>query len=222
MSILNRLRRRYEAVKRLTAAPVPGTGEERMNFSAEIPVGNAGPVCRINVQVVSEPHGDGERLRLRAHLQTNFASVLRPALDASRVPVIASGARALTPVQRAGAVAGRGLQRVLATPLMRRVTEPLLRNDVNTWVELQASTASLDDGAHALLPQSEKLAALGIRPAKKSGPVAESWAGQAPDGYAQVSLLQLDKRDLPAQLTALLGARPFHLAAAIVNTVEEK
>ena len=38
----------------------------------------------------------------------------------------------------------------------------------------------------------------------------------------QVSVVQVDKKHLPQRLVEMLGDTPFHLAAAIVNTVEEK
>ena len=41
-------------------------------------------------------------------------------------------------------------------------------------------------------------------------------------GFAQVSLLQIDKRHLPKPMTTLLGDRPFQLVAAVVNVAEEK
>lgn len=218
MSLLSRLGQRLGSIAQTTASPL--LGGERVDFAAELPAGDLGPLLRLKVQVVSEPHGNGERLRLRAHVQTNLASVLRPALAAA--PAAGSRERALSPVQKAGRLAGRSLSRMLAQPLVQRLTEPLLQHDLNTWVELQASTASLDAGAYALLPKSPKLEALGIRPTRKNGPVAETWAGEAPGGYAQVSLLQLDKQDLPAGLAALLGDQPFSLAAAVVNTVDRK
>jgi hypothetical protein len=220
MGLINRLRKNLETLG-LGAAPADPTGPEEMTFSAEIPVGPGHqPLWRLNVQLVSEPQVDGERLRLRAHLQTNFASVLKPALAASKqTRAISSGSTALTLSERTGALA----QRALAHPLIQKLAAPLLKHDFNTWIEMQTSTASLDDGAHALLPQNDKLTALGIVPArKKDGPIAESWSGQAGKGFAQVSIVQMDKRHLPPRLSALLQGKPFHMTATIVNTVEEK
>jgi hypothetical protein len=224
MGILNRIRKGLEALG-AGASKNEASEPEELSFSAEIPVaGTDAPLWRMNVQLVTEPHGDGERLRLRAHLQTNFASALRPSLSAPRktAEALAGERTALTLAQRSTALA----QRALANPVVNFLAQPLLKHDFNTWIELQASTASLDEGAHALVPQSEKLNSLGIRPArsKNGGPVAESWAGEAPNGagFAQVSIVQMDKRHLPSRLAALLDGRPFQMAAAIVNTVEEK
>ncbi|MGH8461478.1 MAG: hypothetical protein ACRESS_07725 [Stenotrophobium sp.] len=223
MGILNRIRKNLGALG-LGAPPATAGGPEQMSFSAEVPGAQSGaPLWRMNVQLVSEPHGDGEKLRLRAHIQTNFASALKPALEAPQNtrPALSHGTgSSLTLAERTGALA----QRALSHPLVQKVAAPLLKHDFNTWIDLQASTASLDEGAVALLPQHEKLAAMGIVPSRKksSGPVAESWSGQSPNGFAQVSILQIDKRHLPPRLAALLDKRPFQMAAAIVNTVEEK
>ena len=227
MGILNRIRKGLEAI----SARVPADqqrGPEELSFSAEVPVAGAdAPLWRMNVHLVSEPHGDGERLRLRAHVQTNFAA-LRPALTSSP-----QRTEALTGTQTHGSTALRLklterttalAQRALANPVVNFLAQPLLKHDFNTWIDLQASTASLDDGAHALVPQSDKLTALGIRPArsKDGGPVAESWAGEAPGGFAQVSIMQLDKRHLPPRIAALLRDKPFQMAGTVINTVQEK
>ena len=67
---------------------------DRLRMSAEIPGADDTPLWKLDLQMLTEPHGDGEKMRLRAHFQTNFGSALRPAiaqvlgLDAFRtVPV---------------------------------------------------------------------------------------------------------------------------------------
>lgn len=223
MGILKRLKNRIGS---LATAPSPAvSGTETFAFEAALPLGNgSAPLWRVQLQMVSEPQADGERVRLRAHIQTNFASALRPALRA--VPEHAALPHPGQPpplAVRAGQLVQRSAQRALATPLVGRLMEPLLRLDLNTWIEVQTSSASLDAGAHDLLPQSQRLAALGIQPRRAGDqPVAESWAGEAADGFAQVSVLQMDKRHLPSQLQQMLGDQPFSLAAAIVNTAQQK
>jgi hypothetical protein len=225
--MLRRIRRR---IGRLVTTPAPPSadGERQLAFAAELPVGQNLPLWRVQLQMISEPHADGERLRLRAHLQTNFASALRPALehgaaDAARPALGSDGRNALSLAQRAGGLVQRAAARALEVPALRTLAEPLLQLDLNSWIEIQASTASLADGSHHLLPQQDKLAALGIRPKRATDqPVAESWAGEAPDGFAQVSVLQIDKHHLPERLRSRLGELPFSLAAAIVNTAQQK
>lgn len=224
MSILKRLRERLGATASDPSDPAdPST--DRVGLSAEIPGTDGAPLWKLDVQVVTEPHGDGEKMRIRAHVQTNFASALRPAIGRKKrhdKRAIGSGSRALTRAQRVGVLMQRTAERALATPVLRAIAEPLLRHDFNTWIEVQASTASLDKGAQDLVPAQEQLARLGIKPKKGDGPIAESWAGEAPGGFAQVSLLQLDKKHLPPRLAKSLGGKPFSMAAAIVNVVEEK
>lgn len=229
MGILNRIRKGLEALGVNTPESQLPEREE-LSFAAEVPVaGVDAPLWKVNVHLVTEPHGDGERLRLRAHVQTNFAA-LRPALAAPAstrddVRAIGHGSRGgkgLSLSQRTTALA----QRALENPVVNFLAQPLLKHDFNTWIDLQASTASLDDGAHALVPQSDKLTAMGIRPArsKDGGPVAESWSGQSPsgNGFAQVSIVQLDKKHLPPGLARMLKGKPFQMAGAVINTVEEK
>lgn len=223
MGIINRIRQGLDAIRALRGMPAgDGPDEpELLSFSAAVPVGTASaPLWQLDVQLSSEPHADGEKLRLRARVQTNLASALRPALG-QQAP--SSDSRALTFAERTGSVVQRTATRVLGLPAVRAFAEPLLRNDFNTWIEIQASTASLDAGASDLIPQSDKLAALGINPRRGGDqPIAETWSGQAADGFAQVSLLQIDKRHLPPELAKRLGDRPFSLAAAVVNTAQEK
>lgn len=226
MSILDRLRSRLDELAVASLSSL-GAADDRLSFSAEVPAGVFGSILKVDLSVDSEVHGDGERVRLRAHVQTNFASVLRPMLAAPPPPPKPrrgrkSESRALATTAFLGQVASRGVRRAFANPLVQRLAEPLMRHDINSWIEVTASTASLDGGAHALIPQNEKLASLGIRPAKHDGPHVESWSGITPQGNAQVSTLQLDKKSLPKRLQKKLGDQPFHLAAMMVNTIEEK
>ena len=221
MGMLKRLRDRIDRSGATPPAIDSDHLPDRFTFSAAIPAGRLGSLCRVDLQLLREPQQDGERMHLRAHIQTHFASVLRPALlqAAGDAP---SSTRAIEPAGRAARLANRGLQKVLATRLVQRVVAPLLTHDFNTWMEVQASTEPLDDGAHSLLPQQEKLAAMGIVPARGAGPRAENWASRTPQGYAQLSLLQIDKSDLPPELAKRFGKQPFQLAATIVNTIERK
>lgn len=231
MSILERLRVRLDA---LAAAGLPllAGGDDRLSFSADVPAGRFGSLLKLDVSVLSEAHGDGERVRVRAHVRSNFASVLKPMLaaapgapsaylPAATTPGGSGASGALQPASRVGAVASRGLRRALASRLVQRLATPLLRHDVNTWIEITASSASLDRGAQDLIPHNDKLAALGIRPTAHDGAHVENWSGATPAGMAQVSMLQIGKKDLPPGLARRLGDQPFNLAAVVVSTVEE-
>lgn len=230
MSLLDRLRNSLDS---LAAGALPGVGDDRLSFKAEVPAGVFGSILKLDVSVETEAHGDGERVRLRAHVQTNFASVLRPMLEAPAPPRKtrrrangkgkASASRALAPAASfVGHLAGRGMRRAWSNPVVQRLAQPLMKHDINSWIEITASTASLDRGAHDLIPRSEKLDSMGIRPARHDGPHVESWSGSTAQGAAQVSTLQIDKNSLPKHLQKRLGDQPFNLAAMMVNTIEEK
>lgn len=200
LSRLQSLRRRGES---LMAARLNG---EALSLSAEIP-GRAGPLWQMQLEMKSEPEADGERLRLRAH----FKLSLRKALPA---PAETS------PASNLPARLGAWIERRLDSPLMQSLAQPFLDRDLNTWVEVQSSTAALDEGAKALLPA--RLAELGITP-RTDLPV-QAWAGElqgAHPGFAQMTLLQLDRRHLPPNLKTALGNRPFQLSATVVNVIEE-
>lgn len=228
MSLLDRLRNSLDT---LAAGALPGAGEDRLSFKAEVPAGVFGSIFKLDVSVETEAHGDGERVRLRARVQTNFASVLRPMLEAPPPPRKtrrrvgkASESRALAPAAASfvGHLASRGVRRAWSNPVVQRLAQPLMKHDINSWIEVTASTASLDRGAHDLIPRSEKLESMGIRPARREGPHVESWSGSTAQGSAQVSTVQIDKNSLPKNLRKRLGDQPFNLAAMIVNTIEEK
>lgn len=207
---------------------------QRLRFAAEIPGGAYGPLWKLQVEALAEPApGGGERLRLRAHVQTNLASVAKPALAAlsqrtlARLPApAAQAATALAPfAQQASRWLGQWAQAgaAHAAPKLLRWAAPLLRHDLNTWVELHASTAPLVQGAKALLPHADKLAQLGITPnLGADAPAMQAWQGRIGDEAAQVSLLRLDDTQLPENLRAKLGGTPFQIAAAVVNVVGRK
>ncbi len=216
------------------SSPASPAEPQRLRFAAEIPGGALGPLWKIKIEALSEPApGGGERLRLRAHVQTNLASVARPALAAlgartlARLPAPAAQvSTALAPLaQQATRKFGEWVQAGAArvAPRLSRWTAPLLRHDLNTWVELHASTAPLVEGAKALLPNAAKLSQLGITPdTGPNAPAMQSWQGRIGDEAAQVSLLRLDDRQLPDHLRATLGGTPFQIAAAVVNVVGRK
>ncbi len=203
MGILSRLQSIRRAGESLIAERLNG---EALSLSAEIP-GRAGPLWQMRLEMKSEPEAGGERLRLRAH----FRLSLRKTQPAPHQSGQAAGLPALI---------GQWIERRMESPLMQTLAAPFLDRDLNTWIEMQTSTAPLDAGARALLPT--QLARLGIEP-KNDQPV-QAWAGElrgAKPGFAQMTLLQLDQRHIPPNLTQVFADRPFQLCAAIVNVIEE-
>lgn len=199
--MLSRLRERGEA---FVARQLQG---EALAFSAEIP-GSSGPLWELKLEAAAEPEADGERLRLRAHWRLRLR---RPAA----LPSGARGTRVALPAR-----VGRWIERRLQSPLMQNLAAPLLDRDLQSWIEVRSSSAALDEGSRALVP--ERLGALGIEP--QAGKPFQSWAGGLAGGrpgFATLMLLQLDKEQLPPAMQQALGPKPFHLTATLANVVEE-
>ncbi len=91
---------------------------------------------------------------------------------------------------------------------------------LRSWVDIRSSTAALDQGAGALVP--ERLGTLGIAP--QPGKPVQTWAGgvEGPrPGFAVLTLMQLDKERLPPPLRRALGPRPLHLTATLASVIEQ-
>lgn len=227
-------------LRRLAASPAPLAGADRLRFSAEIP-GLAGlALLKIALEAHTEPDSmGGERTRIRAHFQANLASVVKPALAAlaarsqaaaalAALPAPASttslrpatGLQALAPL-RARANHWLAQQSSQYLPALQQTLAPLLQHDLQTWVEVHASSAPLADGAKTLLPNAEGLKTLGIVPVENGTPL-QAWSGQVGNESAAVSLLRLDDSHLPPNLKQALGGKPFNLAAAVVSVATRK
>ena len=199
MGILSRLRERGEA---FVARRLEG---EAVAFAATIP-GSTGPLCEFRFEAEADEQAGGERVRLRAHFRLRLRSV------AAQAP---GRGRAALPAR-----IGRWIERRLASPVTQALAAPVLDRDINSWVEVRASSAALDEGSRALVP--ERLKALGIAP--QLGKPLQTWAGglDGPKpGYAMLTLMQLDKERMPAPLRQALGAKPFQLTATVVNVIED-
>jgi hypothetical protein len=202
--------------------------EQRVTF--EIPGPDGTPLFKLELHSEVTPEADGEHLHLRTRMQTNFASVLRPMLAAadagrpalSHRPSSGDG-RDLRLAHRLSAGVQTVAHRALQVPLLRNLAESAMAHDVNTYIDLEATTASLIDGSRALAHQAAQpaLQRLGIVPDDSANaPPLQSWAGEMGEGFAQVSLLRLDERHMSAALQQALGGRPLKIAATMVNTVE--
>lgn len=214
------LRRR----RRSPGRPAADTAQGRRDLVAEWPGPGDEPLLRVEWRQEHRPEADGERVHLRLRLQTRFSS-LQAVLDApepASVPRSSPGDQAMVP-SRSGTLARSWAQRALRTSLGRRVVAPLLRYDLNTLIDVQASTASLAAGSRALMPAPERLATLGIQPdLSPQAPPLQTWAAERPQGLLQVSLLRIDREQLSARLQQALGSAPFALTAAIIQTLDRK
>lgn len=90
---------------------------------------------------------------------------------------------------------------------------------LRTWIDIRGSTAALDEGSGALVP--ERLATLGVVPQR--GQPVQTWAGAVEGprpGFAVLTLMQVEKERLPPPLRRALGRTPLHLAATLAGVVE--
>jgi len=95
MGMLKRWRDRLERRNASLTGDDDAAQTERYRFSAAIPVAGLGSICRIDLQLLREPQRDGERLHLRAHLQTNFGARIARAPEqgpTARGPMLAGDA----------------------------------------------------------------------------------------------------------------------------------
>lgn len=166
----------------------------------------------------STPHGQGDTVRLRAHIDgcMRVPRVRRaPALTHT-----GSGERSLIARgQRAAAGAVRGvLDRLPAERLA-----PLSERRWRSWIDVQVSTSPLDAGADALVPERlRRLWGAGLPRAASGEPRIGLWSGPSGGprgGRASLVWLQLDEEDMPG-----VGARAdrtgFNLNASVAQVVE--
>jgi hypothetical protein len=204
-------------LRRRRKTPASAVAEGQRSWTAELPGPGDEPLLRLELEQDFRPEGDGERVHLRLRLQTRF-SQLQPALAARRAPTLEAlpGPEAARPVRALA-------RRALAAPLVQRLAAPLLRYDLNTLLDVQASTASLAQGSRALMPAPERLAAVGIQPdLSPSAPPVQSWMAERPDGLLQVTLLRFDRDQLARRLRQRLADAPFAISAALIQTLERR
>jgi hypothetical protein len=229
MALTDRLRRVIDgaaarAVDALAArrGVAPTGGPQDLSLQASIPNPFGGePLAQLRVRITTERQAHGETLRLRAHLKgrLELPEGSRPALPGP--DAADSGQRALVP--RAQRAAAGLLRRGLETGLARRLT-PYLERRFESWVDLQAATAPLDQGAQALVPDSVQLLGLGRSPALRLGDEGrvETWVGRCTGehaGVAQVTLVQFSEPTGPAHRRR--ARKPLHVAASVATFYEE-
>jgi hypothetical protein len=205
-------------------APAGLPREMTLQASLPNPFGDT-PLCSISLQLTTEDHAEGETFRLRAHVQTQLVvpPAQRAALPGPR-EAPPDDRRALLP---RGRRAARSLmQRGLQTSIAQRVT-PYLERRFETWVDLQASTRPLDQGAQALVPEHLQSLGLGRVPVLRTRgePQVENWMGRCEGerpGVAQVTLLQFNEAPEAGMSPRKKRRKPVHVAASVATFYEDK
>lgn len=171
------------------------------------------------VALSTVPHGQGETLRLRAHIDGCLR--LPGAVNLhQRLGQNEPGPRSLTNRSRgvAASLVRRAVERVPAERL-----ESLSSRRWRSWLDVQLSTSPLDGGAEALMPERLRGVYGNSLPRARAGePRIGVWSGPAggvAGGVAELVLLQLDERDFGVRVRN--GTRPgFNLNASIAQLVE--
>ncbi len=176
------------------------------------------PWLSATVALTSTPHGQGDTLRLRAHLD-GCVRIPR-GIGAAVLPEGANKPRTL--IARGQSVAAGAVRGVVDRLPAERLA-PLTGRRWRSWIDVQVSTSPLDRGADALVP--ERLRALcgaGLPRVARGEPRIGLWsgpAGGAAGGKASLVLLQLDEDDLPKAGRRGDG-QGFNLNASVAQVVE--
>ncbi len=168
--------------------------------------------------LTSTPHGQGDTLRLRAHIDGCIR--IPSGVDAAALSHSADKRRSL--IARGQSMAAGAVRGVVDRLPAERLA-PLTGRRWRSWIDVQVSTSPLDRGADALVP--ERLRALygnGLPRVARGEPRIGLWSGPAGGpvgGKASLALLQLDENDLP-RVRGRGPGQGFNLNASVAQVVE--
>lgn len=171
------------------------------------------PWVTATLALSSVPRGYGETLRLRVYIDGCIDRTPRGAL-----PHAPANPRSLGECgRRAAAALARGAVEHWPGP-------PLEGQRWRSWLDIQFSSAPLDAGADALLPEPLRRIYPGAAGARAGlgEPRVGVWAGPAggpAGGIARLAVLQLDERDLGRKRRANT-APGFNLNASLAQLIE--
>lgn len=191
--------------------------DARLQLSLPNPYGGA-PWVTATLALSSVPRGQGETLRLRAHVD----GCLQGAGRSCGTRVLPDAAdRAPSLLHRGRGVAAALARGVLVRMPSRRLPDHRWRG----WLDVQVSTAPLDAGADALMPEPlRRIYQGGLPRAGRGEPRIGVWAGPAggaAGGIARLAVLQLDERDL-GRTRSTHGSAGFNLSISLAQVVEPR
>ncbi|MES1950800.1 hypothetical protein S4A8_08075 [Salinisphaera sp. S4-8] len=216
--MFNRIRRRVRRLIEPNHAVAASPRDTTVQLRLPNPYGGA-PWLTATVAISRTPRGQGQSLRLRAHVD---GALRLPGAGAERQRLVLDSddrGGLIRYSRNAAAALARGVvERLPAQPL-----EQLATRRWRTWLDVQLSTSPLDGGAQALMPEPLRGIYGGGLPRSGTGePRIGVWSGPAggsAGGMAQLVLLQLDEHDLGRAKGE--GERSaFNLNASIAQVVE--
>ncbi|MES1929442.1 hypothetical protein SADO_09297 [Salinisphaera dokdonensis CL-ES53] len=176
------------------------------------------PWLTATVALSSTPHGYGETVRVRAHMDGALKLPV-PGAERERLAHDRDGGGGLV---RYGRDAAAALARGVVERLPARHLESIAARRWRSWVDIQMSTSPLDGGADALMPEPLRGMYGGGLPRAGTGePRIGVWSGPAggpAGGVAQLAMLQLDERDIGRDRQK--SGTGFNLNASIAQVME--
>lgn len=227
MSLLGTVKKSGRVVGRglsiLRGAALPNTTNtdpKNAAFEFHLPNPFGGePLYRAQIALSTTRGAHGDTLRLQAHINGCITPPTQTGEYRARAALpMPTGDTGLA---RRGRQAAGGVVRFGLSRLPTRAITPLLHQRLQTWIDIQVSSAPLAAGAGAFIP--EKLRGLMRdlpRPAAGAPRIA-GWMGEIDGphpGVAQFACLQMDQTDLPPELRG----EPFNLSATIASTLVDE
>lgn len=165
------------------------------------------------------PQAQGDVMRLRAHVDSCLSIS-----DRYEAPAIANDRWHKQSLVRHGQQFLAGVTREIIARMPAEQLAPLTRRRFRSWVDVQLSTAPLDKGADALVPERLRSALGAGLPRGGAGePRVGVWSGPAGGpvgGVASLIWLQMDEADFPGVEQSHTVGSGFNLNASISQLVE--
>ncbi len=213
------IKRRAAQLGGLATAERSGPREASLRLTLPNPYGGPAWVTA-TVALSSRPRGMGETVRVRGHIDSCFRM---PAHSADRVALSHDASANSHPLMRYGREAAASLTRRAIERLPRAARMRIAEQRRQSWIDMQISTAPLDAGAAALMPEPLRAVYGDTLPrAMPGGPRVGVWAGPAGGprgGMARLAMVQFDQNDLGAARRSDEDER-FSLNLSIAQVVE--
>ena len=193
----------WQAIKRRAArlgglATVERSRPREASLRLTLPNPYGGPAwVTATVALSSRPRGMGETVRVRGHIDSCFRM---PTNSSDRAALPHEGVDDVHPLMRYGREAAASLTRRAVERLPRAARVRIAEQRRQSWIDMQISTAPLDAGAAALMPEPLRAVYGDTLPqAIPGGPRVGVWAGPAGGprgGMARLAMVQFDQGDL--------------------------
>ena len=216
------LRRSLASLRGETLPELSSSQASQSTFEFQLPNPFGGePLYRARISLTTTPNAHGETLRLQAHIN-GCLSMPKPQTQphAPRAALPTTQNRGTSLVQHGQKIAG-GLVRLGVSRLPAQLFAPILQQRVQTWIDIQASSAPLAAGAEALIPDRLRTIMREVPRTKPGEPRVAGWAGAIDGpypGHAQFLHMQMDQTDLPPELRG----KPFNLSASFASTLVDE